>query len=229
MKSQIWCWMDHHPFLGIDKYNCGVEHTIKDLHLLVGHKGSPVLEQKQKGEKLDDKYAQSSSRTGNKYSELNQISILGVTSQKLLEAYAKDNWLKKIKTCLKTKKLDPLLSNSLKLDKITIFWPYLHYNYPEGCKRFIVPNDETIKYHFFRVIHDSPIGGHLGLEKTMDKLFYWKNMQDDVIRYLQACQACQMVKSMNQSKFGLLQPLPLVMIQCPTKVGIHAVLAWIMQ
>ena len=113
--------MDHRPFLGIDKYNCGVEHTIKDLHLLVGHKGSPVLEQKQKGEKLDDKYAQSSSRTGNKYSELNQISILGVTSQKLLEAYAKDNWLKKIKTCLKTKKLDPLLSNSLKLDKITIF------------------------------------------------------------------------------------------------------------
>lgn len=62
------------------------------------------------------------------------------------------------------------------------------------------------------MIHDSPIGGHLGLEKTMDKLtrvFYWKNMQDDVIRYLQSCQACQMVKPMNQSKFGLLQPLPI--------------------
>ena len=119
---------------------------------------------------------------------VNQVTILGIASQKLLEAYAKDDWLKNIKTYLKTKK-------------------------PDLGKRFIVPNDETIEYHFFRMIHDSPIGGHLGLEKTMDKLtrvFYWKNMQDDVIRYLQACQACQMVKPMKQSKFGLLQPLPIL-------------------
>lgn len=44
------------------------------------------------------------------------------------------------------------------------------------------------------VAHDAILGGHLGCQKTLDRVqsnFYWPGMQADVTRYCQSCDICQ--------------------------------------
>ena len=49
--------------------------------------------------------------------------------------------------------------------------------------------------------HDSLVGGHRGINSTLEKLerhFYWPRMSRDVYDYVQQCQICQKVKSSHQ-------------------------------
>ena len=60
--------------------------------------------------------------------------------------------------------------------------------------------------------HDSLVGGHRGINSTLEKLerqFHWPRMRRDVYEYVQRCQTCQKVKSSHQKTPGLLQPLPI--------------------
>ena len=58
--------------------------------------------------------------------------------------------------------------------------------------------------------HDCAIAGHLGREKTMDRLrchFYWPRMGTIVHEYVRSCDTCQRNKASNQRPIGLLMPL----------------------
>lgn len=60
--------------------------------------------------------------------------------------------------------------------------------------------------------HDSLVGGHRGINGTLEKLerhFYWPRMRRDSYDYVQRCQICQKVESSHQKAAGLLQPLPI--------------------
>jgi hypothetical protein len=60
--------------------------------------------------------------------------------------------------------------------------------------------------------HDTPLGGHLGVDKTLEvvsRFFYWPNMKKTIHDYVTSCHACQMVKPSHQRTPGLLQPLPI--------------------
>ena len=60
--------------------------------------------------------------------------------------------------------------------------------------------------------HDSLVGGHRGINNTLEKLersFYWPKLRKDVYNYVQKCQVCQKVKSSHQKPAGLLRPLPI--------------------
>ena len=60
--------------------------------------------------------------------------------------------------------------------------------------------------------HDSLVGGHQGINNTLEKLersFYWPKLRKDVYNYVQKCQVCQKVKSTHQKPAGLLRPLPI--------------------
>ena len=60
--------------------------------------------------------------------------------------------------------------------------------------------------------HDVPIAGHLGRQKTLERLsrgFYWPHMQNSVEDYVRTCPACQVNKSTNRKPMGLLSPLPI--------------------
>ena len=49
--------------------------------------------------------------------------------------------------------------------------------------------------------HDGPLGGHLGINKTYQKIldhFYWPKLKYDVIQYCQTCHSCQVVGKPNQ-------------------------------
>ena len=60
--------------------------------------------------------------------------------------------------------------------------------------------------------HDAPISGHLGRDKTYERLsraFYWPKMHHLVFEYCRTCPACQAIKPSHQPPMGLLQPLPI--------------------
>jgi hypothetical protein len=75
-----------------------------------------------------------------------------------------------------------------------------------------VPNIPSIFTILMREVHDVKIGGHVGMNKTVEILkrkFYWPKMQYHVQRYIASCQKCQENKSNNASPIGLLSPLPI--------------------
>ena len=62
--------------------------------------------------------------------------------------------------------------------------------------------------------HDAPTGGHLGRDKTLERLqreYFWPGMDACVADYVRSCPTCQASKSGNQLPIGLLQPLPIAM------------------
>ena len=80
----------------------------------------------------------------------------------------------------------------------------------QGC--VVVPNDRALRTLLLREVHDSPTGGHLGVEKTMyrlGKLFWWAGMRKEVQEYISTCIACQSNKASNRATAGLLHPLPI--------------------
>ena len=60
--------------------------------------------------------------------------------------------------------------------------------------------------------HETPLAGHLGVNKTYHKLldhFYWPQMKKDVSEFCRSCHTCQMVGKPNQSiSHAPLHPIP---------------------
>jgi hypothetical protein len=83
--------------------------------------------------------------------------------------------------------------------------------------KIIVPNDNKLKTLIINEIHDTPMGGHLGKDKTIaavKKNFYWLGMDSVIEKYVTTCDSCQRNKSSNQSPMGQLMPLPIPQQQC---------------
>jgi len=63
-----------------------------------------------------------------------------------------------------------------------------------------------------QLAHVSPMAGHLGINKTYQKIlshFYWPGFKKDVTRFCKSCQMCQMVGKPNQLiPVAPLQPIP---------------------
>ena len=78
-------------------------------------------------------------------------------------------------------------------------------------KRLVIPS--TNRFLITAVLkdfHDSPVGGHLGFEKTLEKVkrqFFWKNMYNDIKEYVSTCSTCQQSKPSNRSSYGQHHPL----------------------
>ena len=59
--------------------------------------------------------------------------------------------------------------------------------------------------------HDSAVGGHVGVVKTMDTLsrsYYWPKMVKDVKEYINSCRLAMGNKARNDVPAGLLHPIP---------------------
>lgn len=77
--------------------------------------------------------------------------------------------------------------------------------------RVVVPHDEDLKFRILHEYHDSPMGGHLGREKTylaVSRDFYWPGMYKWVRRYIATCEVCQRVKP-SPSNEAPLRSLPI--------------------
>ena len=75
---------------------------------------------------------------------------------------------------------------------------------PEKCESFsglqlVIP--EFLQKPLIEEIHSGYFGGHLGVDKTYDKVrsrYYWSGMYRDVVQYLKTCVACNMRKLKRQ-------------------------------
>ena len=80
-----------------------------------------------------------------------------------------------------------------------------------GVQRMCIPRVDELISVILHDCHDSLLGGHLGVDKTLSyaqRYYYWPQMDKDVRRYVESCQLCQECKPQNVCSAGLLQPLP---------------------
>jgi hypothetical protein len=59
----------------------------------------------------------------------------------------------------------------------------------------------------FAYFHESPLGGHLGIRKTIHKIrhsFIWKGMDADIAARVKACRACGLSKPAQNTHYGML-------------------------
>ena len=70
---------------------------------------------------------------------------------------------------------------------------------------------QSLRYEILKTFHDSPLGGHLGLEKTYDKIrhhYYWSSMFIDIQHWVKSCVDCQMRKTPRNKRNAPLLPIP---------------------
>ena len=76
--------------------------------------------------------------------------------------------------------------------------------------QIVVPS--SYRPHILSLAHDTPMSGHLGINKTYQRIlehFYWPNLRKDVVEFCRSCHTCQMVGKPNQTlPKAPLQPIP---------------------
>lgn len=75
--------------------------------------------------------------------------------------------------------------------------------------KLVVP--VKLRSHILKLYHDLPISGHLGIDKTLNKIrmkFIWPGMSNDVKAYVNACEMCAKRKTSAH-----LRPAPLMKFQ----------------
>ena len=74
--------------------------------------------------------------------------------------------------------------------------------------RLYVP-ECNLRHTLLSEAHDAPLSGHLGRDKTLERLsrnFYWPRMHQQVHDYVRTCETCQAIKPSSRLKMGLLFP-----------------------
>ena len=75
----------------------------------------------------------------------------------------------------------------------------------------VIPDVCTLRLDCLQDVHDSPLAGHPGINKTCERMqqkYWWPGWRKDVLRYVRECHKCQVNKASTQHPAGLLQPLP---------------------
>jgi len=77
--------------------------------------------------------------------------------------------------------------------------------------RLIIGEDGALRRRIIGALHDSPVGGHSGIQNTYYKvkmMFHWPGLRKDIDQYVKGCDVCSRCKHENIHPPGLLQPLP---------------------
>ena len=78
--------------------------------------------------------------------------------------------------------------------------------------QIVVP--KIFRSEILTLSHDAPVGGHLGVRKTLDRIrrhFYWPSINKDVSTYCKTCHVCQVVGKPNKKiPVAPLKPIPVL-------------------
>ena len=98
--------------------------------------------------------------------------------------------------------VDPLFSNCVWLNKHSI-------TFKDGLffkeHKVVIPDVKSVKNDVLQEHHDSLYGGHLGFNKTLEKvcrLFWWPGIYQDVKDHVLTCPACQVSNYRNWKPHG---------------------------
>lgn len=75
-----------------------------------------------------------------------------------------------------------------------------------------IPPSSRLKELLLKELHESPMGGHAGITKTLKRLaenIFWDQMRKDVQEFINQCVFYQQTKYSSKKPGGLLQPLPI--------------------
>jgi len=75
-----------------------------------------------------------------------------------------------------------------------------------------VPASPALRSEILRMVHDDPLSGHFGVNKTLELLarcWWWPGMRRSVREYVETCPVCQRTKVKRHRSYGALQSLPL--------------------
>jgi transposase InsO family protein len=78
--------------------------------------------------------------------------------------------------------------------------------------RIVIGSTGLLREDLIKSIHDSYIGGHVGIQNTYRRLkahFYWPSMKKLIQRIVLQCDICKQAKAERVVYPGLLQPLPI--------------------
>lgn len=94
--------------------------------------------------------------------------------------------------------------------------PHSHYSVKDGLLLYkgcvFVPLDSALQPLLIAEFHNSPSGGHAGVQRTfacISSSFYWPGLRCSVQDFIAWCTPCQSSKAFNRAPQGLLQPLPI--------------------
>lgn len=76
----------------------------------------------------------------------------------------------------------------------------------------VVIDDPDLRLKIIQSRHDSPLGGHFGVTKTIDLIsrdFSWDGFRKQVKDFVKSCEVCQRSKKLRHLPYGLLMPLPI--------------------
>jgi transposase InsO family protein len=76
--------------------------------------------------------------------------------------------------------------------------------------KICIPRVTTLLNHILKQEHDIEPAGHLGVNKTYERIhrkYYWPQFGKHIRKYIRTCDSCQRIKSLNEKPFGLLHPL----------------------
>ena len=88
---------------------------------------------------------------------------------------------------------------------------YQQENSDNTVEQVVVPKE--LRTQVMGLAHESMMGGHLGVKKTMDKTqasFYWPGIHGDITRYCRSCDICQKTLSKGRVTKVPLMKMPLI-------------------
>ncbi len=73
-------------------------------------------------------------------------------------------------------------------------------------RQLLVVLPQSLRRRFLKLVHDSPLGGHMGRDRTWDRvrtMVWWPGVQSDVAKYVAGCDTCQRVKHSRKGRAPL--------------------------
>ncbi|KAI5958463.1 uncharacterized protein KGF55_005806 [Candida pseudojiufengensis] len=136
--------------------------------------------------------------------------------EEIKESYSQDEQAHEIHYYL-SNQLDPPNSIKYRIKKFNyrngiLYFKRFDYR-AEPIERIWIPSN--LNYKVIDLHHSPDTTLHPGAEVTyleMVKFYYWPNMFNSIKRFVRHCNICQAIKPRNNSNFGLLQPLPKIML-----------------
>ena len=78
--------------------------------------------------------------------------------------------------------------------------------------QIVVP--KQYRSEILHLAHEGPLAGHLGINKTYQKVlqhFYWPGLRQDIVTFCKSCHTCQVTGKPNQShRVAPLIPIPVM-------------------